>query len=149
MSTGSQGGLPPASVPRHDALKSAALWALTTLGLCFPLIAFRADQNILHQTIIDPRPLLVLVAVGIVFAARLLWLLYAHPKKPRRVLFPTLDLSEHHKALAPRIGLGLLLLFPILALLLTGQGGAVKWIDNFGVQILIYIMLAWGLNIVV
>ena len=27
--------------------------------------------------------------------------------------------------------------------------GALKWIDNFGIQILIYIMLGWGLNIVV
>ena len=24
-----------------------------------------------------------------------------------------------------------------------------KWIDNFGIQILIYVMLGWGLNIVV
>jgi branched-chain amino acid transport system permease protein len=29
------------------------------------------------------------------------------------------------------------------------MGGAVKWIDNFGIQILIYVMLGWGLNIVV
>src|SRR5262249_9840724 len=27
--------------------------------------------------------------------------------------------------------------------------GGQKWIDNFGVQILIYVMLGWGLNIVV
>ncbi|MEA2952154.1 MAG: branched-chain amino acid transport system permease protein, partial [Alphaproteobacteria bacterium] len=32
---------------------------------------------------------------------------------------------------------------------LTGFGGAVKWIDNFGIQILIYVMLGLGLNIVV
>ena len=37
----------------------------------------------------------------------------------------------------------------MLALALTGTGGAIKWIDNFGIQILIYIMLGWGLNIVV
>ncbi len=30
-----------------------------------------------------------------------------------------------------------------------GFGGALKWIDNFGIQILIYVMLGWGLNIVV
>ena len=33
--------------------------------------------------------------------------------------------------------------------LITGRAGAIKWIDNFGIQILIYIMLGWGLNIVV
>src|SRR5207302_749416 len=37
--------------------------------------------------------------------------------------------------------------WPLLAA--TGVQGAVKWIDNFGVQILIYVMLGWGLNIVV
>jgi branched-chain amino acid transport system permease protein len=37
----------------------------------------------------------------------------------------------------------------VLALSLAGFQGAVKWIDNFGVQILIYVMLGWGLNIVV
>ena len=31
----------------------------------------------------------------------------------------------------------------------SGRAGAIKWIDNFGIQILIYIMLGWGLNIVV
>ena len=31
----------------------------------------------------------------------------------------------------------------------AGFRGSVKWIDNFGIQILIYVMLGWGLNIVV
>ena len=34
-------------------------------------------------------------------------------------------------------------------LAMVGPGGSIKWIDNFGIQILIYIMLGWGLNIVV
>ena len=33
--------------------------------------------------------------------------------------------------------------------ILVGLQGSLKWIDNFGIQILIYVMLAWGLNIVV
>src|SRR5262249_59207497 len=45
--------------------------------------------------------------------------------------------------------LALLLAYPALALAITGKAGAIKWIDNFGIQILIYIMLGWGLNIVV
>jgi len=39
--------------------------------------------------------------------------------------------------------------YPVIVVLLEGFAGAVKWIDNFGVQILIYVMLGWGLNIVV
>jgi branched-chain amino acid transport system permease protein len=45
--------------------------------------------------------------------------------------------------------LGAAFAYPVLAIWLAGFGGAVKWIDNFGIQILIYIMLGWGLNIVV
>jgi len=36
-----------------------------------------------------------------------------------------------------------------LVIVATGWSGSLKWIDNFGIQILIYVMLGWGLNIVV
>lgn len=45
--------------------------------------------------------------------------------------------------------IGLVLAYPIAALYLYGPGGSIKWIDNYGIQILIYVMLGWGLNIVV
>jgi branched-chain amino acid transport system permease protein len=48
-----------------------------------------------------------------------------------------------------RFGAVLLAVYPFIALALVGQAGSIKWIDNFGIQILIYIMLGWGLNIVV
>jgi branched-chain amino acid transport system permease protein len=48
-----------------------------------------------------------------------------------------------------RGGAVFLAVYPFLALALVGQAGSIKWIDNFGIQILIYIMLGWGLNIVV
>jgi branched-chain amino acid transport system permease protein len=44
--------------------------------------------------------------------------------------------------------MGFVVVYPILILLVVPQG-ALKWIDNFGIQILIYVMLGWGLNIVV
>jgi branched-chain amino acid transport system permease protein len=46
-------------------------------------------------------------------------------------------------------GLALMVAYPALALLGAGTEGSIKWIDNFGIQIMIYIMLGWGLNIVV
>src|SRR5262249_22308500 len=46
------------------------------------------------------------------------------------------------------VALGLVLAYPIAAFALAGPGAG-KWIDNFGVQILIYVLLGWGLNIVV
>ncbi|MGB7020993.1 MAG: high-affinity branched-chain amino acid ABC transporter permease LivM, partial [Xanthobacteraceae bacterium] len=39
--------------------------------------------------------------------------------------------------------------YPALVLVTAGSSRSVKWIDNFGIQILIYVMLGWGLNIVV
>ncbi len=42
-----------------------------------------------------------------------------------------------------------LLLYPIVMVAIFGAQGSLKWVDNFGIQILIYVMLAWGLNIVV
>ena len=45
--------------------------------------------------------------------------------------------------------LGFLLAYPLMMFWLAGSQGSIKWIDNFGIQILIYVMLGWGLNIVV
>ena len=47
------------------------------------------------------------------------------------------------------IGLIILVVFPFLMLSTLGPQGSLKWINNYGVQILIYVMLGWGLNIVV
>ena len=47
------------------------------------------------------------------------------------------------------VALGFLLAYPLMMFWLLGSQGSIKWIDNFGIQILIYVMLGWGLNIVV
>jgi branched-chain amino acid transport system permease protein len=46
-------------------------------------------------------------------------------------------------------GIGFVLVYPALSIGLAGFQGSVKWIDNFGIQILIYVMLGLGLNVVV
>ncbi|MDP4823333.1 MAG: high-affinity branched-chain amino acid ABC transporter permease LivM, partial [Aestuariivirgaceae bacterium] len=43
----------------------------------------------------------------------------------------------------------LLIAFPMIVYYGLGAGMMPKWIDNFGILILIYVMLGWGLNIVV
>ncbi|MBN9053924.1 MAG: high-affinity branched-chain amino acid ABC transporter permease LivM, partial [Rhizobiales bacterium] len=47
------------------------------------------------------------------------------------------------------IAIAALIVYPPLMVTLFGVQGSLKWVDNFGIQILIYVMLAWGLNIVV
>jgi branched-chain amino acid transport system permease protein len=56
--------------------------------------------------------------------------------------------SRFAAAFAP-CAVGFVVAYPLLAVWLAGFGGAVKWVDNFGIQILIYVMLGFGLNIVV
>jgi branched-chain amino acid transport system permease protein len=55
------------------------------------------------------------------------------------------------RLLAPWIGLLFVLAFPLIALGIAAAGGSgpLKLIDNYGIQILIYVLLGLGLNIVV
>jgi branched-chain amino acid transport system permease protein len=149
MGDGSKGALPPQAVSMRELVKDAGIWALVTLGLSFPVILFRTERDLSNRLILEPRPALVIAIVLAVFAGRLLWRLARHPQRAKTLPFPQLEFSLDGKRWLPRAGLGLLLAFPFLALALTGPSGAIKWVDNFGVQILIYVMLAWGLNIVV
>lgn len=47
------------------------------------------------------------------------------------------------------VALGAVIAYPLVLLAWLGPQGSLKWINNYGVQILIYVMLGWGLNIVV
>ncbi|MBR0554784.1 high-affinity branched-chain amino acid ABC transporter permease LivM [Ciceribacter sp. L1K23] len=48
-----------------------------------------------------------------------------------------------------KLALAAVLIYPAVAVWAAGIQGSLKFVDNFGIQILIYVMLAWGLNIVV
>ena len=126
-----------------DALGSA----LVALGLAVPILALRTEQDIANELILQPRWGFVVIAVAGAFAARLTYLLWASSgpsaKRPKPALPSGVrDAATRSFAI---IGLAVLLLYPAIALGLAGKAGAIKWIDNFG----IYIMLGWGLNIVV
>ena len=138
------------AVPLKSALKDAGLVALVTLGLAFPILALKTEQDLQNRLVLVERWGLVALVVAIAFLARLAWALGGARTGARRAL--TFALPARAEQLArriPRAGLVLLLVYPFLAVAITGPSGATKWIDNFGIQILIYIMLGWGLNIVV
>ena len=136
------------------ALKEAAFAALVTFGLCIPVVAYGTRQDLNNRLVLDARWDAVAWACAIVFIGRLLVAL----NKQRRaagggplVSMPTAlapTAARLMPVLAP-LAIGFLFAFPIIAIYGSGWGGAIKWIDNFGVQILIYVMLGWGLNIVV
>jgi branched-chain amino acid transport system permease protein len=149
MGAGGKGAQAPQAVSMREVAKDAGVWALVALGLSFPIVFFRTTQDFSNRIVLDARPWLVAAIVLAVFAGRILWRLAKHPHWQKSLNFPQLDLSVDHRRWLLRAGLGALLVFPFLTLALVGPSGAVKWVDNFGVQILIYVMLAWGLNIVV
>ena len=130
------------------ALKDASGTALVALGLAVPILALRTEQNISNELILQPRWGYAGIAVLLAFTARLFYLLAPALPKLRKAPRATGGPGIMGRAFS-LVGLILLLAYPLLALALTGRGGAIKWIDNFGIQIMIYIMLGWGLNIVV
>jgi branched-chain amino acid transport system permease protein len=131
-------------------LKDAGWTALVVLGLAFPIVAFLTEQDPSNHLVLQPRFTLVAILVAIAFAARLAINLFG----PRLGLLASrlrgrLPAAPGAGIWIRRLALVGVLAYPALAYLLAGPGGAIKWIDNFGIQILIYVMLGWGLNIVV
>ncbi|MCL4767292.1 MAG: high-affinity branched-chain amino acid ABC transporter permease LivM [Hyphomicrobiaceae bacterium] len=131
------------------AVKKAAFAALVTFGLCFPIIAFRTDTDISNRLVLEPRWNLVAALVGAAFAVRFLLAVAPVRREKLKKRARRFTISDRTSNVLGILGLGLLAAYPFLAIEFTGAAGSVKWIDNFGIQILIYIMLGWGLNIVV
>jgi branched-chain amino acid transport system permease protein len=136
------------------AFKDAAFAALITLGLCVPLVAYGTRQNINNELVLDPRWDAVGWAIAVVFVGRFLMALRGQQRAAGAEAYVSMPKGfaafiQRHSKLLSLAGLGFLITFPIIAIVLTGWGSALKWIDNFGIQILIYVMLGWGLNIVV
>jgi branched-chain amino acid transport system permease protein len=147
---------PAASKDVVRAFKDAGFWTLVAFGLLLPLIGFRAVPDIRNELTLETRWPLLFSFVAIVAVGRLFHNLVIAPWRERRGrrLAGRAAVSVPHwgsrlaSVLAP-CAIGFALAYPAIAVWLAGPGGSVKWIDNFGIQILIYVMLGFGLNIVV
>lgn len=136
------------------ALREALYAGAIAFGLFVLLIGLKTDQNIRNELILVQRWGLLAIVVGLVMIGRFVAVAYLQPAIAR---------SKARKAAAPAvvaepsfvrrnfssIAIVALLLYPVVVVSLVGFQGSLKWVDNFGIQILIYVMLAWGLNIVV
>ncbi len=140
------------------ALKDALFAAIITLGVFGPLLAFKTTQDMQNRLIVETRYDLIALVVLIVGAGRFLlslWMARVRPETASAIgthlvwgLIPP-GVRVVIRTGLPPAALVALFVYPMMILSLTGGSGALKWIDNFGIQILIYVMLAWGLNIVV
>jgi branched-chain amino acid transport system permease protein len=136
-----------------EALRDTGLTALVALGVFLPLVGFQTVTNIRDALTLTTRWPLLFAWVGSIAAARFIYGLLLAPRLERGAL----RLPQRVSATAANFlrnwfipfAVAFVIVYPMLIVLAVGFGGSVRWIDNFGVQILIYVMLGWGLNIVV
>ncbi len=138
------------------AARDAILAGVIALGIFGPLVGLKTEQNMQNELVITTRWGLVAIIVGIVIVGRFLltttiWPAIARGKmkdKPAQSAGEVAFRAKLARWFAPT-GLVFLFIYPALMVYLLGFQGSLKWVDNFGIQILIYVMLGWGLNIVV
>ena len=138
-------------------IRNAAAAALVTFGLCFPIIAYQAESNIDNELVLRARWGLTFVLTAIVFVFVLVRQISpaTFSRAPAVAAAPGAEPSVIVKVwrmVRPYVGpflLGFVVLFPFIMVSALGAQSSLKWINNYGIQIMIYVMLGWGLNIVV
>jgi branched-chain amino acid transport system permease protein len=138
------------------AVKEGVLAGIISFGMFLLFVGIETYQDINNQLVWRTRWGLLAVFVLVAAVGRFLTVGFIKPHINRRKLAQAksgvLEISEKksffHKHFL-KIGLAILLLYPPITVSLFGFQGSLKYVDNFGIQILIYVMLAWGLNIVV
>jgi branched-chain amino acid transport system permease protein len=127
------------------ALREAGWATLVVAGLSFPIIAYRAEPDFNNMLALQARWPLFLQFCAAAFALRFALAFWRGGEtgkaKPARVWAKL-------PWLAP-LALVLLAIYPLAVVALLGPQAALKWVDTYGVQILIYVLLGWGLNITV
>ena len=143
---------PTKRVDTARALRDAGVTALLAFGLFLPLVGFQTVTDVRNDLILDTRWPLLFAVVALVGLGRLAYSLSIEPWLKERALRPAAEPAAWRAQVGKWIvpfAIGFVVAYPAIVLATAGFGRAVKWIDNFGIQILIYVMLGWGLNIVV
>ena len=154
------------------ALRAAAAAALVAFCLSFPIISYHAESNIENELVLTGRWPLSFGIAAIVFLFVFLrqlspgdWRIWFDrvgsaaaggmggalaqaAREGEGTAPPSSAWAAFSRYFGP-FALGLVILFPLIALGLLGPAASLKWINNYGIQIMIYVMLGWGLNIVV
>jgi branched-chain amino acid transport system permease protein len=140
------------------ALRDAGSTGLVACGLLLPLIGFQTAVNGQNALILTTRWPLFAALVAVIACGRLAYSLALAPWLVARAQRPPQAAPSVNRALEWRgiigkwfvpFAIGFVVAYPLMILGTVGFRGGLKWIDNFGIQILIYVMLGWGLNIVV
>jgi branched-chain amino acid transport system permease protein len=135
------------------ALRDAGITALLAFGLFLPLVGLQTVSNIRNELALETRWPLLASVVAIVGVGRLFFSVAIEPWLARRRAMPARAAPSAIRAAFGKwfvpFAIGFVIVYPVIAIAGAGFRGSLKWIDNFGIQILIYVMLGFGLNIVV
>ena len=135
------------------ALRDASKTGVISFFVLLPLIGFLTLTNIRNELILTTRWPLLFTWVGIIFFGRFFYSLAVTPWLAQRAMRPVAAAPSAWRAFIGKwfipFAIGFAIFYPLIAIFGAGYDSALKWIDNFGIQILIYVMLGWGLNIVV
>ena len=157
MSASSSTSVSPVTpVPKIDMqqiVRDAAVATIIAFGLFALMIGVKTDQSLNNEMVLLPRPWLLAGVLAVVFFGRIAIGYYVASRGDRpaakKQSGESTALSRNLEKYGLPVFVGFLFAYPLMVLGTAGPQGAIKWIDNFGIQILIYIMLGWGLNIVV
>ena len=140
----------PAPAPAIDwpaVLKDAVYTTLILTAILGVFIGLETVQNMEHKLVLETRWPLFFSLVGSIVLGRVL-LLVTIWNKPKKADKPIVVPDAVSRVAGPSF-IGLLFAFPALVFFIAGPANIAKYVDNYGIQILIYIMLGWGLNVVV
>jgi branched-chain amino acid transport system permease protein len=150
------GGAPGRRFDGIAALKDAGFTTLVAFGLLLPLVGFQTVTDVRNVLILQTRFPLLLALTAVIGLGRLAYACSISPWLAQRAARPVVaapaarfDWRAITGAWFVPFAIGFVIVYPMIVLAVNGRAGAVTWIDNFGIQILIYVMLGWGLNIVV
>ncbi|WP_051559096.1 high-affinity branched-chain amino acid ABC transporter permease LivM [Allorhizobium undicola] len=138
------------------AIKEGVFAGVLAFGLFLLYIGIKTDQDISNTLIWYPRWGLLAIFVAIAAIGRFSIVAFFQPwsraRKARAAAMPVSEADANpsfFKKHFLKLALLALIFYPLIVVSITGPQGSLKYVDNFGIQILIYVMLAWGLNIVV
>ncbi len=147
------GGAQNGRVDFPGALRHSVRTALIAFGLFLPLIGFQTATDINDVLVLTTRWPLLLAIVVITGLCCFVYSAVLAPKFAQRAQRPAQATPPAWRFYLNNWGvpfaIAAVIAYPLVIYFTIGRNGGQKWIDTFGVQILIYVMLGWGLNIVV
>jgi branched-chain amino acid transport system permease protein len=139
---------PPHTINWGYALKQAAIAGIVTFAVLSVILGISISQNANNDTVVKLRPAL-LIGFSIFAAAFRFIIILKQLLKTAQPKAKKIGWFEKIEPYLQPILMGLMAFFPLIIVSALGAQGSTKWIDNYGIVIMIYIMLGWGLNIVV